>query len=431
MPAERLYYADSALTRFTATVADIRERSRNGAASLWQVALDRTAFFPTSGGQPYDTGSLRATAPSGATLEAPILEVEEDEHGEVWHLTPKPLLAGTAIEATIDPARRRDHTQQHSGQHLLSALFHQELSAPTISFHLGDTVSTIDLAVSDLSTPNLIRIEHLANAIVAEARPISVRTINSAEAQQLLAAGRLRKLPPREGDIRLVVIPGDAGNLLDLDLNACGGTHVSSTSQIGPVLIRGTERIRQSVRVSFLCGDRALAAARADDALLIQLGRELSVARPDLPVALARLKSDTKAAAKERQTLREELANYHAARLLVEDQPQNDLRIVRRIFPDRDVDYTKLLASRVASAAAHTVALLASTPDPGQPATLVVSCSKDLNTQQPPIDASQLLRTALAAVGGRGGGSPSLAQGLVPAEQLPTILDRLESALRP
>jgi alanyl-tRNA synthetase len=441
MPAERLYYADSALTRFTATVADIRERSRNGAASLWQVALDRTAFYPTSGGQPYDTGSLRATAPSGATLEAPILEVEEDDQGEVWHLTPKPLLAGTAVEATVDPARRRDHMQQHSGQHLLSALFNQELNAPTVSFHLGDTVSTIDLAVSDLSAADLARIEHLANTIVAEGRPIAVRTISSAEAQQLLAAGQLRKLPPRDGDIRLVVIPGDAASLPDrehveLDLNACGGTHVSFTSQIGPVLIRGTARIRQSIRVSFLCGDRALAAARTDDALLTQLGRELSVARPDLPAALARLKSDTKAAAKERQALREELANYHAARLLVEDQPEKDLRIVRRIFADRDVDYTKLLASRVTSAAAHTIALLASIAEHGQPATLVISCSKDLNSRndpsskEPPLDASQLLRTALASVGGRGGGSPSLAQGLVPPEQLAAVLDSLESALR-
>ncbi|MDQ1693055.1 MAG: alanyl-tRNA synthetase, partial [Acidobacteriaceae bacterium] len=424
-----------------ATVADIRERSRNGAASLWQVALDRTAFYPTSGGQPYDTGSLRATAPSGATLEAPILEVEEDEQGEVWHLTPKPLLAGTAVEATIDPARRRDHMQQHSGQHLLSALFNQELNAPTVSFHLGDTVSTIDLATPELSTADLARTEQLANAIVAEGRPIAVRTISSAEAQQLLAAGQLRKLPPRDGDIRLVVIPGDAASLPDrehveLDLNACGGTHVASTSQIGPVLIRGTERIRQSIRVSFLCGDRALASARIDDALLTQLGRELSVARPDLPAALARLKSDTKAAAKERQALREELANYHAARLLVEDQPEKDLRIVRRIFADRDVDYTKLLASRVTSAAAHTIALLASTAEQGQPATLVISCSKDLNSRngssskEPPVDASQLLRTALASVGGRGGGSPSLAQGLVPQEQLAAVLDSLESALR-
>jgi alanyl-tRNA synthetase len=431
MPAERLYYADSTLTRFTATVADIRERSRTGAASLWQIALDRTAFYPTSGGQPYDTGSLRATAPSGATLEAPILDVEEDDHGEVWHLTPKPLLAGTAVEATIDPARRRDHMQQHSGQHLLSALFHQELNAPTVSFHLGDVVSTIDLATPELSAADLARIEQLANTIVAEARPITLRTISSAEAQQLLAAGRVRKLPPREGDIRLVAIPGRAESLVELDLNACGGTHVASTSEIGPVLIRDTERIRQSTRVSFLCGDRALAAARADDALLTQLGRELSVARPDLPAALARLKSDTKAATKERHALREELANYHSARLLVEDQPQNDLRIVRRIFPDRDVDYVKLLASRVTSAAAHTIALLASTSEHAQPATLVVSCSKDLNSKEPPVDASQLLRTALTAVGGRGGGSPSLAHGLVPAEQLPAILDRLESSLRP
>src|SRR5215471_11111703 len=119
MPAERLYYADSAVTRFDAIVTDIRERSRNGSFSIWQIALDRTAFYPTSGGQPYDTGTLAATAPSGTRLEAPILDVEEDEHGEVWHLTSKPLLAGTQVEGLIDSARRLDHVQQHSGQHLL------------------------------------------------------------------------------------------------------------------------------------------------------------------------------------------------------------------------------------------------------------------------------------------------------------------------
>jgi alanyl-tRNA synthetase len=434
MPAERLYYADSALTQFTATVTDIRERSRSGGASLWQVALDRSAFYPSSGGQPHDTGTLTATAPSGARLEAPILDVEEDEHDEVWHLTPKPLLAGTQIEGRIDWARRLDHMQQHSGQHLLSALFYQELSALTVSFHLGDAISTIDLNTESLEPAQLVRIEQLANAIVAEARPMAHRSVSAEDAERLLAAGTVRKLPLRAGDIRLVVIPGEtaAGAIAeeiaavtDLDVNACGGTHVASTSQIGAVLLGCTERIRQSLRVSFLCGNRAIAAARADYALLTQLGREFSVGRADLPAALARMKAETKASARERQALREDLANYHAARLIVEDPPQNDLRIVRRIFPDRDAEYIKLLASRVARAAPHTIALLASTQQQQAPATVVVACSQEFGR-----DAGEMLRTALAAFNGRGGGSATLAQGLVPTDQLGTALDALESQLR-
>jgi alanyl-tRNA synthetase len=435
MPAARLYYADSALTQFTATVTDIRERSRSGGASLWQVALDRSAFYPTSGGQPHDTGILTATAPSGARLDAAITDVEEDEHGEVWHLTPKPLLAGTQIEGRIDWARRLDHMQQHSGQHLLSALFYQELHALTVSFHLGDAISTIDLNTESLGPAQLVHIEQLANRIVAEARPMAHRSVSAEDAERLLAAGTVRKLPPRQGDIRLVVIPGktSAGTIAgetaadtDLDVNACGGTHVTSTSQIGAVLLRGTERIRQSVRVSFLCGNRAIAASRADDALLSQLAREFSVGRADLPAALARMKAETKAGTKERQALREDLANYHAARLIVEDPPQNDLRIVRRIFPDRDAEYIKLLASRVARAAPHTIALLASSQQQQAPATVVVACSQEFGR-----DAGEMLRTALAAFNGRGGGSATLAQGLVPTDQLGPTLDALEAQLRP
>jgi alanyl-tRNA synthetase len=355
------------------------------------------------------------------------------------------LLAGTGIEGRIDRARRIDHMQQHSGQHLLSALFYRELHAPTVSFHLGDAVSTIDLQIDALESAQLTQIEQLANTIVAEGRPVVLRTVNAADAESLLADGTLRKLPERAGDIRLIVISGNpaagaiAGNSAagatpdnpdhasstDLDVNACGGTHVTSTSQIGAVLLRGTERIRQSVRVSFLCGNRAIAAARADDALLTQLGRELSVGRADLPATLARIKAEMRTTTKERQALREDLANYHASRLLVEDPPHDDLRIVRRIFPDRDADYVKLLASRLISAAPHTAALLASTHQANSPATVVVGCSQELGR-----NAGEMLRAALAPAGGRGGGSATLAQGLVPAENLPTALDALESVLR-
>jgi alanyl-tRNA synthetase len=446
MPAERLYYADSALTEFTATVTDIRERSRTGGESLWQVALDRSVFYPTSGGQPHDIGTLTATSPSGARLEAPVLDVEEDEHGEVWHLTRKPLLAGTQIEGQIDWARRLDHMQQHSGQHLLSALFYKELHALTVSFHLGDAISTIDLNTESLEPAQLAKIEQLANAIVAEGRPVTQRCVTADEAEILLQSGALRKLPIRSGNMRLVIITGetaagaiqgkgaeeDTGAIYgegapnpDLDVNACGGTHVSSTSQIGAVLLRGTERIRQSIRVSFLCGHRAIAAARADDALLAQLGRELSVGRADLPAALTRLKTEAKSGAKERQALREDLANYHAARLLVEDPPRNDLRVVRRIFPDRDAEYVKLLASRVIGAAPHTIALLASTQQQQAPVTVVVACSPELGR-----NAGEMLRAALATFGGRGGGSATLARGLVAADQLGSALDALEAQVR-
>jgi alanyl-tRNA synthetase len=440
MPAERLYYADSSLTHFTATVTDIRERSRNGGSSIWQVALDRSAFYPTSGGQPHDTGTLAATAPSGARLEAPVLEVEEDEHGELWHLTPKPLLAGTQVEGAIDAARRLDHMQQHSGQHLLSALFYREYSALTVSFHLGDEVSTIDLNAECITPDQLAHIERLANTIVAEARPVTLRTVSAEEADRLLQSGVLHKLPIRTGNIRIVVISGEGAGAdahaihgegaphPDLDVNACGGTHVTSTSQIGAVLLRGTERVRQLTRVSFLCGNRAIAAARADDALLTQLGRDFSAARADLLAAVARLKADARTGSKERQALREDLANYHAARLIVEDPPRNDLRIVRRIFPDRDADYVKLLASRVIAAAPHTVALFASTQQPGpqHEAAIVLACSPDLGQ-----NAGELLRTALSSFKSRGGGSPTLAQGLVLADQLAAVLDALEAKLRP
>jgi alanyl-tRNA synthetase len=326
--------------------------------------------------------------------------------------------------------RRLDHMQQHSGQHLLSALFYQELRALTISFHLGDTISTIDLNTQSVAPPQLAHIEQLANEIVAEARPVTLRIVSEGDADLLLQAGTLRKLPVRSGDIRIVVISGEGPQNPDLDINACGGTHITSTSQIGAVLIRGTERIRQSVRISFLCGNRAIAAARADDALLAQLGREFSVGRADLPAALARVKTEAKAGVKERQALREELANYHAARLIVEDPPQNDLRIVRRIFADRDAEYIKLLASRVTSAAPHTIALLASalqqqSQEEPSPATVVMACSQELGR-----NAGELLRAALAESGGRGGGSATLAQGLVHRDQLPATLDALEAHLR-
>jgi alanyl-tRNA synthetase len=410
--SDRLYYADPSLASFDAHVSDIREVSRTQGRSLWQIALNRSAFYPTSGGQPHDTGTLTATSSGGALLEAPILAVEEDEHGEVWHTTPKPLLAGTAVRGYVDWSRRRDHMQQHSGQHLLSAVVYRQLGAATVSFHLGEMTSTIDLAREAISQEELERVEDAVNEIIAEDRAVTMRTIPRDEAEMLLAAGTLHKLPDREGDIRLIEID-------DIDLNACGGTHVGATGQIGGLHIRGTERMRQGVRVEFVCGLRAAVTARRDLATLTHAATALSVGRLDVAEAVDRLSAESKTANKARQKLTEELAGYHAATLLQQQPMQGDRRLVRLIFNDQDAGYLKLLASRLIAASTRTCALLAATQE--EPARVVVAATADLK-----MDCGALLREALAAYGLRGGGSPTMAQGQIPKLHLDGLFSTIE-----
>lgn len=413
---DRLYYSDAFLKSFNATVTDIREVSRAEGQSLWQVALDKTAFYPTSGGQPYDLGTLTATSRGGAVLEVPIESIEEDEAGEVWHFVRKPLLAGTAVEGAVDWQRRLDHIQQHSGQHLLSAVFAHELKAPTVSFHLGDTISTIDIACAALAHHSLERVEQIANTLIAEDRPVRIQTVSREKAEALLTEGRLSKLPEREGTIRLIEIE-------NYDLNACGGTHVRSTGQIGGLLIRSVEKVSRGFRVSFVCGLRAVRTAREDFSLLGKAASALSIGPADLPAALDRIQATAKTAEKDRLKLREELATYHAARLAVEDPIQYGLRFVQRTYADRDRDYIRLLASRLAASVPQTVALLSATDT--DPARVVLARSQDLD-----FDCGKLLKEALTAMGLRGGGSSDLAQGEVPIAQLDAFNASVQDAVK-
>jgi alanyl-tRNA synthetase len=414
--SDRLYYADPSLASFDAHVSDIREVSRTQGKSLWQIALDRSAFYPTSGGQPHDTGVLTATSSGGALLEAPILAVEEDDQGEVWHTTPKPLLAGTLVRGYVDWSRRRDHMQQHSGQHLLSAVVYRQLGAATLSFHLGEMTSTIDLARESISPEELERVEDSVNEIIAENRPVTMRTIPRIEAEMLLAAGTLHKLPEREGDIRLIEID-------EIDVNACGGTHVEATGQIAGLLVRGTERVRQGVRVEFVCGIRAMVNARQDLATLTRTAAALSVGRLDVGEAVDRLLAEGKTANKARQKLTEELAGYEAFTLLSELSSQPGRKVLRRTFTDRDTGYLKLLASRMVASASETCVLLASTRE--EPARVIVAASSDVK-----VDCGALLREALAAYGLRGGGSPSMAQGQIAKIHLDALFSSIDNGLK-
>ncbi len=414
--SERLYYSDSFLTTFDATVTDVREVLRRDGESVWQLALDRTAFYPTSGGQPTDLGVLSAVSRGGAALEIPVEQVEEDEQGEVWHFVRKPLTAGTAVRGEIDWERRFDHMQQHTGQHLLSAVFLRELQAPTVSFHLGESVSTIDLAGSVPARHSLERVERLANEIIGEDRPVTVSSAARGDAEAMLATGILRKLPEREGAIRLITIA-------DCDRNACGGTHVRSTGQIGGLLVRGVEKVSRGARVKFACGLRAVRTARADAALLGEAAGALSVGAADVPAAVARLLNEAKSGAKERQRLREELASYHASRLAVEVPIEDGLRLVVRSWKDHDRDYVKMLAARTASAAPATAVIFCA--EEANPARVVMARSVDLN-----FDCGRLLKEALTEPGFRGGGSADLAQGEVPVAQAAALRAKLAATVR-
>lgn len=316
--AERLYYdvpaGDAGALEFTARVTDIRLESHGVAESgqreqLWQVALDRTGFYPTGGGQPCDLGVLVATAKSGAVLEAAVERVEEDEAGEVWHAVRKPLPEGTEVAGRVDAERRMDHAQQHSGQHLLSAVCWSEMGARTVSFHLsplktGAEVATIDLALREgaerLREEDLRRLEDAANRLIYENRAVKPVWVSREEAEAMLERGELRKLPERSGAMRIVAIEG-------VELNACGGTHVGATGAIGGLLVRGVERVKQGWRVEFCCGLRAARVARVDFLRLRELGALLSTGPADVTARVEGMIGDRKAAAKELKAMEKRL----------------------------------------------------------------------------------------------------------------------------
>jgi alanyl-tRNA synthetase len=408
--AKRLYY-DSAALDFTATVTDIRLDSRAGTDQLWQVALDQTAFYPEGGGQPWDTGILVATARSGTKLEVPVERVEEDEHGEVWHYVRKPLVAGTEVVGTIDAARRSDHEQQHSGQHLLSAMFLREIAARTVSFHLGVDSSTIDLVLRDgmerLGAEDLQRVEEAANRVALEGRPMLSHWVEPGLAQAMLERGDLRKLPERDGPFRIVQMQG-------IEFNACGGTHVASTSAIGATLLRKVEKVRQGWRVEYVCGLRAVRAARRDFEMLGATAQSLSVGAVDVPVRVATLLDEAKAAAKQRKGLLDKLAQAEATALVA---AAGKGAVIDAIFAERDMEFAKKVASKIATLGRAAVIGVTN----GADAAIAMVATN--------VHCGAVLREVLGAAGGRGGGSGEMAQGVCSAEQVSVLMQTLAAQM--
>ncbi len=380
---ERLYYTDPYASEFDAEVLRVEDHDGRTAA-----VLDRTAFYPTSGGQPFDTGTLGG---------ARVVDVVDGDDGVVRHVVEGTIAAGK-VRARIDWARRFDHMQQHTGQHVLSAAFDRIAQARTESFHLGLATSTIDLARE--VTPSAIeRAEDEANRIVWEDRPVHIRFADAAEA----AALPLRKESGRTGTLRLIDVEG-------FDLSACGGTHVARTGAIGVIAVCGWEKFRGGTRIEFVCGGRALRSHRALRDVVTGSVRALSVVPGELPSAIERLQGELKDARKTIKGLQGDLAVHEAARLAAEAEPAGGARMLVRALAGWDVAGLKTIASSIVEQPGHVAVLFGvdarrpGSSDPG--AAIVVARSADVA-----LDCAAVLRAVTEKFGGKGGGRPELAQG--------------------
>ena len=410
----RLYYRDAKLLEFAAQIlerkmmqvqeAHLQERSE----FLPAVRLDQTAFYPTSGGQPYDTGSLGGV---------PVVEVQEDDGGEIWHLLAGSLDTSDPVVGHVDWPRRFDHMQQHSGQHLLSAGLEDHLSAHTIGFHLGSEVSTIDLDIPDLTWDQAADVERVVNTVVWENRAVVIRDLDQAQvvdAANVLGLP-LRKPPAVTGEIRVILVEG-------YDASACGGTHVQATGEIGLTKIVGIERHKGGVRVDFLCGGRALRAYQRDLQLLRTSSLGLSVGPVELPEAIDRLEEEVKEGRRELRRLRATLADYETEALWASAPVREGVRVILAHWDDRSFADARAIAGRLRERP-RALILMAVTEERG--VRLVVARSDDL----PACDAAAILGSAMTSLGGRGGGTSSLAQGGAPPQAAVDILAALRHAL--
>lgn len=399
---ERLYYHDSFLREFDATVL-----SCEPAGERHQVVLDRTAFYPASGGQPHDIGKLG---------EASVVEVIDREDVTVVHLTDRPLAMGP-IRGAIDWERRFDHMQQHTGQHILSAAFIALFKFSTVSFHLGREVSTIDLDTRSVVLRHIEEAERLANQIVFDDRAVTTRW---GTAQELAEAG-IRKAVEREGVLRAIEIDS-------FDRQPCGGTHVARTGQVGAILLRKFEKQKQFWRVEFVCGGRAVRTSRAEFTTLAEAARVLSCGWPELPAIVQKNAEEQLAGQRGRRRLLEQLAEHEARALLAPEAVTGGGRtathrvppVIVRIYEDADAEFLRLVAARAAA-------------EPGVQMLLATRAGGHVVFAQSaggPADMGTLLRESLAAAGGKGGGPRDFAQGRAPdSETLDVILSQAAARL--
>jgi len=387
---ELLYYQDAMQREFTATVVrtGIEDDGRQ------YVVLSNTAFYPTGGGQPYDTGTLNNTN---------VIDVEKINEEIRHYIEGDASTLSGEVHGTLNWQRRFDHMQQHAGQHILTAAFVELFDAQTVSFHLGSEQVTIDIAVDSLSKEQLAAAEARANDIILENRPIETKWIT----EQELSNYNLRKEVAVTGEIRLVIIP-------DFDYNGCGGTHPTSTGQVSAIKILGTEKMKGNVRVSFVCGQRVLAELAMRKTVLADVAKQLSVPEVEAATALAKLLATQKATEKALVAAKEELLTFEANALAASDN-----NIITAAFNNRSIQELQKLARFIVAERSDAIALLVSENEDK----LQFVATRGAHGQ---TSMKELAAKVLPLINGKGGGSDQMVQGggerIIAREQLLTAM---------
>jgi alanyl-tRNA synthetase len=384
MTTRRIYYDDAFEREFTARVVHCEplppDVNSGITTPVLGLVLDQTAFYPSSGGQPHDLGKIG---------DANVLDVRDDGD-EIMHIVDR-RPGSPDVSCCLNWTRRFDHMQQHTGQHLLSAMFQERFGRPTVSFHLGTDVSTIDLKGPEPSDEILEGAERAANSIIFEDRPVTVRYGTAEDLAELGA----RKEVERAGILRAIEIEG-------ADLQPCGGTHVKGTGQIGTLLVRRCTKIRQDWRVEFVCGARAERSARQDFLRLRAAAEKLSCAPEELVAASERALSERDANFRRTRGLLQRLAEIEAGQAVRDAAAGTDgLRIVQQVFEDVEAEFLGYFATEVAKTE-KSIALLAR-----------LGCGHMIFAQHPAAgqDMNAVLKQVLAKVGGKGGGTRDFARG--------------------
>ncbi len=388
----RLYYNDAYLTDFAATIVEVADGGR-------RIYLDRTALYPTSGGQPFDTGTLGGRR---------IVDVI-DEESRIPHVLDEPLAQTEgAIEGRVDWERRFDHMQQHTGQHLRSAVLEDLFGWKTVSVHFGDRTSTLDVDADATPARKLEAAEARANRVIAENRAVTVSFEDAA------SAIGLRKPSERAGEIRVVTIA-------DVDRSACGGTHVRTTGEIGGLLLRRTEKVKQGMRIEFVCGLRAVARARADHAALSAIAHTVSSSVDEAPAVVEAKLAAAQQAESARRKLSRELDAYRARERYDSAEPgAGGVRCVVETRTDGTLDDLRGFAHALC---ALSRVVFVGTVVSGPQAQVIVGTSEDSR-----LVAGAVLQQALSAAGGRGGGSPRMAQGAVARDEVDSVVQAILTA---
>lgn len=380
MENKKLFYQNSYIQTFTSKIIK-QEKDENG---LWYIVLEETAFYPTGGGQPFDTGTINNIL---------VLNVEEID-GEIRHYLETPVIdSKERLDGQINWERRFDHMQQHAGQHILSAAFEELLNYKTVSFHLGEEVLTIDLDIEELTENEAVIVEKRANQIILENRPIQSKWISQAELSQY----PLRKQPKVVENIRLVIIP-------EFDYNGCGGTHPSSTGQVGAIKILDWEKQRKKIRVRFICGNRVLQQFHVKHQILTLLTKLLNAPEQGMIQSLERLLESVKSSDKQLEEVRQTLLQFEAREMTETQLEINGQGVISKVVQNRSLKELQQLARIITNLLNEVIVILISENE----SQLQVVIARGSDQQ---VSMKELLAEILPTFNGKGGGNEVMSQG--------------------